>query len=91
MKSTEKAFEKLWDNSDKQYYSRDFITHKLLKESSVATLLPLYGGSITHKRAAELVKLVENDQAFALLSHCPLPLSVPNGSSRCAIGRAQPG
>ncbi len=64
MKLTEEALEQLWDDYSSQYYSRDFISHKLLKESSVATLLPLYAGSISQERAAKLVSLIENDQAF---------------------------
>ncbi len=64
MQRTEETFEQLWDEYSQQYYSRDFITHSLLKEPSVATLLPLYAGSISPERAALLVKLIENDQAF---------------------------
>ncbi len=76
MKLTETAFEKLWDEYSKQYYSRDFVTHKLLKESSVATLLPLYAGSITQERAAHLVKLIENDHIFG--PAFPLPSTPVN-------------
>jgi hypothetical protein len=64
MKKTEKAFEQLWDPYSGQYYSRDFITHRLLKIPTVATLLPLYAGSISEETAAKLVKLLENEQAF---------------------------
>jgi neutral trehalase len=64
MKKTETAFEELWDEYSKQYYSRDFITHKLLKQPSVATLLPLYAGCISKERAAELVRLLEHERGF---------------------------
>ena len=64
MAETEKSFEELWDPYSSQYYSRDFITHRLLKVPSVATLLPLYGGSITKERAALLVKQLENEHLF---------------------------
>jgi hypothetical protein len=64
MKKTEKAFDQLWDQYSGQYYSRDFVTHRLLKQSTVATLLPLYAGTISKERAGELVKLLENDQVF---------------------------
>ena len=47
MAKTEKTFEDLWDPYSGQYYSRDFITHRLLKVPSIATLLPLYAGSIS--------------------------------------------
>jgi hypothetical protein len=77
MAKTEKAFEDLWDPYSGQYYSRDFITHKLLKTPSIATLLPLYAGSITKDRAEQLVRLLENDQAFG--PAYPVP-SVPLNS-----------
>jgi hypothetical protein len=64
MKKTEETFESLWDESTKQYYSRDFITHKLLKQPSVATLLALYAGSISKERAATLAKMLENERGF---------------------------
>lgn len=64
MALTAVVFEQLWDDYSKQYYSRDFITHKLMKEPSVATLLPLYAGSITKQRAEVLVRMLENDNSF---------------------------
>ncbi|MDB5176171.1 MAG: hypothetical protein JWM81_1029 [Candidatus Saccharibacteria bacterium] len=75
---TEKAFEELWDPYTMQYYSRDFITHRLLKEPSIATLLPLYAGHVTPERAKELVKLLENEYAFG--PAFPVP-SVPINST----------
>lgn len=71
------ALEKLWDPYTAQYYSRDFSSHRLLKEQSVATLLPLYAGSISQERANTLVKLLENDKQFG--TAYPIP-SVPVGS-----------
>ncbi|MDB5164716.1 MAG: hypothetical protein JWL89_342 [Candidatus Saccharibacteria bacterium] len=64
MHKTEKALETLWDDYAGQYYSRDFVTHRLLKTPSVATLLPLYAGTISEERAAKLVKLLENEHGF---------------------------
>ena len=64
MAQTEESFEELWDPYSSQYYSRDFITHRLLKVPSVATLLPLYAGSITKERATILVKQLENEHLF---------------------------
>ncbi len=64
MKKTEHTLEQLWDPYTQQYYSRDFITHRLLKIPTVATLLPLYAGSISKERAEALVRLLENEQAF---------------------------
>ncbi len=77
MARTEKALEQLWDEYSTQYYSRDFITHRLLKIPTVATLLPLYAGCITKERAAKLVKLLENEHSFG--PAYPVP-SVPMNS-----------
>jgi neutral trehalase len=77
MAQTEKSFEQLWDEYSGQYYSRDFITHRLLKIPTVATLLPLYAGHISKERAAKLVRLIENEQAYG--PAFPLP-SVPMNS-----------
>lgn len=77
MKKTEKAFEELWDPYSSQYYSRDFITHQLIRVSSIATLLPLYAGSITQDRAEQLVRLLENEHQFG--PAYPVP-SVPTSS-----------
>lgn len=59
-----KTFEELWDPYTQSYYSRDFITHRLLKEPSVASLLPLYAGCISQERAQLLVKSLENEHTF---------------------------
>lgn len=64
MAKSEKAFEELWDTPSQQYYSRDFITHRLLKIPTVAGLLPLYAGTISKEHARLLVKQLENDQSF---------------------------
>lgn len=77
MHKTERALEDLWDPYAKEYYSRDFITHRLLKTPSIATLLPLYAGSITKERAAELVSKLENEHLFG--PSYPVP-SVPLNS-----------
>lgn len=78
MKLSPKTLEELWDPLTSQYYSRDFITHKLLKIPSIATLLPLYAGSISKSRAAELVKMLENEHMFG--PAFPIP-SVPIDST----------
>lgn len=78
MERTEKALEKLWDPYTEQYYSRNFVTHRFLKESSIATLLPLYAGSISKERAQQLVKLLHNEHMFD--TAYPVP-SVPVNSA----------
>lgn len=64
MHKTERVLEELWDPYTGQYYSRDFVTHKLLKIPTIATLMPLYAGSISKERAAHLVKLLEDEHTF---------------------------
>jgi neutral trehalase len=77
MDKTEKAVEQLWDPYSGQYYSRDFITHRLLKVPTIATLLPLYAGTITQERAEQLVRLLESEHQFG--PAYPVP-SVPTES-----------
>lgn len=61
---TQKRLEELWDPYTEQYYSREFVTHQLIKVPSVAALLPLYTGTISKERAASLVKSLENEHIF---------------------------
>ncbi len=77
IEKSHKAFEELWEPYSGQYYSRDFVTHRLLKTPSVATLLPLYAGCISQERADKLVKLLENEHIFG--TAYPVP-SVPPSS-----------
>lgn len=70
------AYEQLWDQYSAQYYSREFVTHKLLKIPSIATLLPLYGGSISKERASQLVRLIEDPHQYGTAYPIPtVPLS----------------
>ena len=78
IESTRKALEDLWDPYTEQYYSRDFVTHKLIQIPSIAALLPLYAGTIKPERAALLVKSLENEHIFGL----PYPIpSAPRNSA----------
>lgn len=77
MQKTESAFSELWDPYSRQYYSREFITHRLLKDSSIGTLMPLYAGCISKERADQLVKMLEDQHMFA--TNYPIP-SVPVNS-----------
>ncbi|OGL25230.1 hypothetical protein A3A68_01575 [Candidatus Saccharibacteria bacterium RIFCSPLOWO2_01_FULL_48_13] len=78
MKRTEAALEGLWDETSGYYYSRSFISHKLIEEPTVACLLALYAGAISAERATRLVKLLDDSSVFA--SPWPLP-SVPLSSA----------
>jgi hypothetical protein len=78
MTKTETAFEQLWDPFSGEYFSRDFVTHHLIKVSSVAALLPLYGGSISQERAKSIVGLLENTHRFGPAYPVPsAPLDSP--------------
>src|SRR5262249_62182982 len=46
MRKNEEALESLWDQTTESYYSRDVRTGALLKEQSIAALMPLYSGCI---------------------------------------------
>ena len=71
MKKTEQTFEGLWDPYTSQYYSREFVSHRLIKVPSIGTLMPLYAGSVTKERAKQLVKLLEDEHQFG--AHYPVP------------------
>jgi glycogen debranching enzyme len=77
MELAKKALEQLWDEPTGQYYSRSFVSHKLIEEPTIATLLPLYAGSINKERAKQLVALLKNRKAFG--TRWPVP-SVPLNS-----------
>lgn len=77
MYRTEVAIEELWDDYAGQYFSRNFVTHKLLKEPTIATLMPLYAGTISKDRADQLVRLLENEHLYG--ANYPIP-SVPVNS-----------
>lgn len=77
MKKSEKAFEQLWDPYSSQYYSREFVSHRLLKVPSIGTLMPLYTGTISQERAKQLVRLLEDEHQFG--ANFPIP-SVPLNS-----------
>lgn len=78
MKLTAKKLEELWDPYAQSYFSRDFTTHRLIKVSSIASLMPLYAGSISQERADQIVKGLENEHLFGPAFPVPsTPLSSP--------------
>ncbi|MCA9331028.1 glycoside hydrolase [Candidatus Saccharibacteria bacterium] len=77
MQKTESTLEELWDPYTSQYYCREFITHRLLKEPSIATLMPLYAGTLSKERAEHLVSLMKHSESFG--TSYPVP-SVPQNS-----------
>lgn len=78
-KKTETALEQLWDKAAGQYYSRSFVSHKLIEESTVATLLPLYAGCLSHERAKQLVRTLRDPKSFGAKFPVPsVPLNSPD-------------
>jgi len=88
MRKTEKSLESLWDPYSLQYYSREFVSHRLLKVPSIGTLMPLYAGTVTKERAKQLVKMIENEHLFG--AHYPIPTAplTVSGLTRTATGKA---
>lgn len=68
---TKHEFSELWDPLTMQYYSRDFITHRLIKEPAAGTLLALYSGAIPRENAELLVHLLKDKHAYA--TNFPIP------------------
>lgn len=73
-KKQSQALQKCWDDETGFFYSRDFISHQLLKEQTISSLLPLYSGVVTKEQAERIVQCIKNYRTFGL-NH-PLP-SVP--------------
>ncbi len=79
MQKSAQSLEKLWDEQAHTYWSRDFITHRPLKIESIASLMPLYAGTISQEHAEILVRQLENDQKFGPAYPVPsVPLDSPN-------------
>jgi neutral trehalase len=78
MSRTEKALDQLWDEHSGLYFSRSFVSHKLVHEPTIACLLTLYSGSISRNRAQQLVALLKRRSMFQASWPVPsVPLSSP--------------
>jgi neutral trehalase len=64
MEQSEIALEHLWDDQFSMYFSRDFISNKLIREPTIAGLMPLYAGTISKSHADKLVKILTNSHTF---------------------------
>lgn len=60
---TVSGLESLWDVQDMQYHPRAYKSQKLLG-ASITTFLPLYAGSISRERAAQLVSLLKDSKQY---------------------------
>ena len=72
------ALNDLWDEYAQEYYSRDFVSYKLLKQSSIATFMPIYSGAIPKDKVQRIVESLENEHRFK--TPYPVP-SVPLDSN----------
>jgi hypothetical protein len=77
MAKTKTALEQLWDENHSEYFSRSFVSHKLIEEPTIATFMPLYAGAVSKERAEQLVNLLKRRRTFA--ARWPVP-SVPLNS-----------
>lgn len=75
---SEKSFNNLWDPYTNQFYSKNTMTQKLIKVSSIGTLLALYAGCISKEQAKSLVSLLDSKHLFN--TSYPIP-SVPINSN----------
>jgi hypothetical protein len=71
---TKAAIDELWDDNQNEYFSRSFVSHKLIEESTIATFMPLYAGAVSKERAELLVNVLKKRRSFA--ARWPVP-SVP--------------
>lgn len=79
MRSTEHSYEKFWNEERGEYLSINFKSHKHIKQSTIATFLPLYAGIISKSRVKLLVDKLKDPELF----NTPYPVpSVPKSSRR---------
>lgn len=64
MEKAPAALESLWDEETGQYYSRNELTGKLIKEPSVSTFVPLYAHELPKERVKVLLDLLRDPKAF---------------------------
>jgi hypothetical protein len=84
MAQTRTNLEQLWDEDDQLYYPRDAVTGKSIKIPTIASLMPLYAGSITPERSNALVNHLQNPHSFNLPHGIPtVPLDSPYYRPSC--------
>jgi hypothetical protein len=78
------ALETLWDDEADEYYSRDAISGKLIKESSIATFMPLYALKLPKDRVEQLVAHLHDPETFGAPFPVPsAPLNSPYFKPHC--------
>ncbi len=71
MEKTKHNFGELWDPLTNQYYSRDFITHRIIKVPSVGTMLAIYSGVIPEDHVKALIHQLKDKHSYG--SNYPVP------------------
>ena len=61
------ALNELWDEYSQEYFSRDFVSHRLIKVSSIAAFMPLYSGAIKKDRALRIIESLNNEHLYKTL------------------------
>jgi hypothetical protein len=79
MGKSERELETMWNPEHEEYFSINFSKGHQIKQSTIATFMPLYAGSISAERAAVLVRKLYDKRLFNTLH--PVP-SVPVHSRR---------
>jgi hypothetical protein len=59
-----KAINGLWDEDTGMFYNRNFIKHDMIIEPTIASLMPLYSGVISHAKAKRIVELMRNPNQY---------------------------
>lgn len=76
MNMATKAINELWDDETGMFYSRNFVSHHLIVEPTIASLMPLYTGVISHAKAKRIVELMRNPNQFGTKFGVPtVPIS----------------
>ncbi len=79
IKLSQKNLEQLWCNEDNTYYARNFVTKEWIRSPYIGSLMPLYSGAISKKRARRLVAKLENNLEYATKFPVPtVPVSSPD-------------
>ncbi len=71
IEKTKVSFNELWDEETSNYYSRDFITHRLIKIPSAGSLLGLYAGNIPRDRAQKIIYQLNDPNSYNLAYPVP--------------------
>jgi neutral trehalase len=83
MNMATKAINELWDDETGMYYNRNFILHDFIAEPTIASLMPLYTGVISHAKAKRIVELLRNPNHYGTKFGVPtVPLSSPDFDER---------